>query len=148
MTLPPGSKDKNSKMFVTNRNRKVFFFVCVGVIIYLLYDLLFNEQERIDASLILLFVFLFLGIYFISFIDVLLYEDARVKLYTLFAKEIKYKQVTKISLLPVISRFGSHTNSIYVITYIDEREKEKKRLIAVPGAKSLQFERVKKILGL
>jgi hypothetical protein len=148
MILTPGSKDKNTKVFVTNRNRKLFFFFCVAIIVYLLYDLLFNEQERIDASLILLFVFLLLGIYFISFIDVLLFEGSRVILHTVFAKQIKYKRVTKVSLLPVISRFGSHTNSIYVITYIDENEKEKKRLICISGARSELFERVKKILGL
>lgn len=137
MTLTPGPKGKNTKIFVTNRNRKFLFLLCVGGIIYLLYDLLFNEQDAIDVSLILLFVFL--GIYFISFIDVLLYEESRVILYTLFAKEIKYKQVTKVTWLPVISLFGGHTNSIYVITYIDENEKEKKRLLCIPGTKSVLF---------
>ena len=79
----PGVKEKNTKNFVTNRNRKLLFFLCVGAIVYLLCDLLFNEQGTIDISLILLFVFLFLGIYFISFIDVLLYEGSQVILYTI-----------------------------------------------------------------
>ncbi len=143
-----GSKDKNSKIFVTNRNRRFFFFLCVAGIIYLLYDLLFNEQDTIDVSLILLFVFLFLGIYFISFIDVLLYEGSQVILYTILGKQINYRRVTKVSLLPVFSSFGSHINSIYVITYTDANEKEKKRLICVPGTKSDLFERVRKILDV